>query len=114
MEELHQKYGSEVKFQLVLIRGANHPIPELEFLRDTQDQPIDQQIESFRKAYEVLGLSIPTAIDTEDAATETSLLAWPERISVLNCDGTIALDVVRSLDKLEAWLESYVATKHAT
>jgi hypothetical protein len=126
LEHLYQAYHDRADFLLVYLREAGHPMPGVEFLlppggagQSSPRLPREEHRLAARRAMAVVGLHLPTALDTEDGQAMTRYAAFPLRLVVLDAGGRVALDLGRGtvrpwdLGLVEHWLRDH-ATAGAT
>jgi len=75
----------------VVVRDKRHPLPGMEFVVEHGDKP-ERRRKAIAGALQLMHLTIPTVVDTEDARTEQSYFAWPERLFIVNASGRIVWD----------------------
>jgi hypothetical protein len=51
---------------------------------------VDERLRNLRQFAEVVGLTIPAVVDSEDDAAKRAYAGWPDRIYVVGVDGKIA------------------------
>lgn len=98
MEKLYATYKDRVEFLVVYISEA-HPgsivsVPKKGGGSDLQVIPptsnVEERLRNYRQFVDVVGLTIPAVIDTEDDHAKRAYAAWPDRIYVVGTDGKIA------------------------
>lgn len=91
LDELYREYKGRAEFVFVVGRQAGHTMPGLEFVTE-QTGGVEGKRARAVQALKVLGLTVPTVLDTDEAATEKAYLTWPSRLYVIDTTGRIALD----------------------
>ena len=95
MEQLHKDFGDIAEFRLVYIREA-HPIDSRRPAPYAEEKGISAATtfgERCAVALDLLddkNLSIPTIVDDMDNSVNEAYSAFPDRIFVVDVDGTIA------------------------
>jgi hypothetical protein len=87
-----------VDFVFVVIQDVGHPVSGMEFFADRSGGP-EQRRAHIARALGITGLTLPTVVDTEDAATQQAYSAWPQRLFVVSAEGRIALDAGRGMPR---------------
>jgi hypothetical protein len=100
---MHERWGADVAFLAVYIREA-HPIdgPFPERLTDRWllggpqrgvlvENPItdEERLELARECERSLGLPFPVLVDRLDDAVERAYAAWPDRLYLVDLDGSV-------------------------
>ncbi len=103
LERFYQDHKERAEFVFVNVSEAGHEIPGLEFVLEDappgSSVPLPVRREKIARAMKLRKLSIPGAIETADAPTETAYSAFPLRLVVVDTEGRIALDLGHSMDK---------------
>ena len=96
MQRLAEKYGDDVGFLFVYIREA-HPEGGWQLDSNIQDGVVFKEPESWNQRRDIaktactrLNLNIPVVVDTLDNAVDDLYAGWPERMFVIDPQGTIA------------------------
>ena len=80
---------------------------ELQIIPPTSNE--EERLRNLRQFIEVVGLTIPSGIDSEDDQAKRAYAGWPDRIYVVGVDGKIAFKsapgpVGFKVPDLAAWL----------
>jgi hypothetical protein len=96
IEALREKYRGEVEVVIVYIKEA-HPEDEWQSESNIEGDVVYQQPKSFearvglvKTFIEKMGVKTPTLVDGIENTAMACYAAWPERIYVIDTDGTIA------------------------
>jgi hypothetical protein len=116
---MYQDYQGRAEFLFVYITEA-HPSDEWQLDSNEDDEVVFTQPVAFSERYEVaeacsesLMLSMPCVVDDMDNSVDEAYAGWPERLYVVDVDGTIAFAGRRGPfgfepDEVRAWLERNV------
>jgi hypothetical protein len=113
---LHQ-YGDQAQFLFVNISEGGHDIPGFEFLLDPLDpedpNPRATRRDRVARAMALRGFTMPALMDTDDRKAERDYDAYPVRMVIVDKNGQVALDTMRSaldadrrLSDIEVWLRA--------
>jgi hypothetical protein len=104
LKELSEQYGQTVEFLTVYIREA-HPLdgvlPERQTGRWLMGSPerrlfvedpitFEERLGLARRCEEEMALGFPTLVDDLEDTASRAYAAWPERLFMIDLDGTIA------------------------
>ncbi len=96
IDELREKYADVAEFAFIYIKEA-HPEDEWQVDSNTEDEVIysqptslDERLEIARSFLEEMGVETTTLVDDICNTANACYAAWPERIYIIETDGTIA------------------------
>jgi hypothetical protein len=96
LNKLYRTYRDRVAFHVVYIEEA-HPIDAWQVSDNKKDAVLVASTKTAEARDEVanvcvvkLGIELPALIDEPDNRVERAYTAWPDRLYVINQDGTIA------------------------
>ena len=96
IDELREKYADVAEFAIIYIKEA-HAEDEWRMDSNTEDEVIysqpttfDERLEIARSFLEEMGVETTTLVDDIRNTANACYAAWPERIYIIETDGTIA------------------------
>jgi len=96
LNKLYRDYRDRVAFHVVYIEEA-HPIDAWQVSDNRKDAVLVASTKTAAERDQVanvcvvkLGIELPALIDEPDNRVERAYTAWPDRLYVINSDGTIA------------------------
>jgi hypothetical protein len=96
LNKLYQEYRDRVAFHVVYIEEA-HPIDAWQLEANIQDDVLVASTKTAEARDEVanvcvvkLGIELPALVDDPDNHVERAYTGWPDRLYVIDRDGTIA------------------------
>ena len=97
LNKLHQDYGDRAAFYVVYIQEA-HPIDAWQVEDNLEDDVLvkstmtaDERFSTAGLCVKNLGIELPAIVDGPDNRVERLYTGWPDRLYVIDRDGTIAL-----------------------
>jgi iodothyronine deiodinase-like protein len=97
LNRLYREYQDRVEFFVVYIEEA-HPIDAWQVSDNLKDDVLVATTTSADERYKVaglcitkLGIELPALVDESDNRVERAYTAWPDRLYVIDRDGSIAL-----------------------
>ena len=97
LNKLYQQYRDRAAFYVVYIQEA-HPIDAWQVNDNLKDDVLvasttseDERVNVAGVCMTKLGIKLPAIVDGADNAVERAYTGWPDRLYVIDRDGTIAL-----------------------
>ena len=97
LNKLHKDYGDRAAFYVVYIQEA-HPIDAWQVEDNLEDDVLvkstmtaDERFSTAGLCVKNLGIELPAIVDGPDNRVEHLYTGWPDRLYVIDRDGTIAL-----------------------
>lgn len=97
LNQLYKQYQDRVAFYIVYIQEA-HPIDAWQLDDNLEDdvlvastKTMDERVNVAGMCMTKLGIALPALVDGPDNAVERDYTGWPDRLYVIDRDGTIAL-----------------------
>ena len=97
LNKLHKDYGDRAAFYVVYIQEA-HPIDAWQVEDNLEDDVLvkstmtaDERFSTAGLCVKNLGIELPAIVDGPDNRVERLYTGWPDRLYVIDRDGTIAL-----------------------
>jgi hypothetical protein len=96
LNKLHKDYGDRAAFYVVYIQEA-HPIDAWQVEDNLEDDVLvkstmtaDERFSTAGLCVKNLGIELPAIVDGPDNRVERLYTGWPDRLYVIDRDGTIA------------------------
>lgn len=96
LNQLYKEYRDRVAFYVVYIEEA-HPIDAWQLDDNLEDdvlvastKTLDERVAVAGVCMTKLGIELPAVVDGPDNAVERAYTGWPDRLYVIDRDGTIA------------------------
>ena len=93
---MYRKYSDRAAFFVVYIREA-HPSDIWQMAANERDKVVYQSPQNTKERIDLanvcvknLGIEMPALVDEFDNSTDTAYTGWPDRLYVIDRDGTIA------------------------
>jgi hypothetical protein len=122
MEAIYQEYKDIAEFRLIYITEAhaadgNRPTQYAKSKGITQQTNYAERCTTAQMLFDDKRLTIPCLVDSMDNATNAAYSAEPDRVFLVNLDGTLAVAGERGprgfkpgMDAVEKWLIEYKKT----
>ena len=96
LNQLYKEYQDRVAFYVVYIEEA-HPIDAWQLDDNLEDdvlvastKTLDERVDVAGVCMTKLGIELPAVVDGPDNAVERAYTGWPDRLYVIDVNGTIA------------------------
>jgi Iodothyronine deiodinase len=93
---MYRKYGDRAAFFVVYIREA-HPSDIWQMAVNEREKVVYQSPQNTKERFDLanvcvknLGIEMPALVDEFDNSTDAAYTGWPDRLYVIDRDGTIA------------------------